>query len=167
MIVTSTTHIFNWDQSFIHPLGIKQWEVFEAPEEMEIIIHPSFHPFIHLSIHPFITRHFFLVVQYRDFPSTKWFLKIYYIKNYYYGMDGVLDAKTKCHTYNFVAINDAQLDTSHGCELIEVADPLLVKLLGGGFRSRSCLLKCLFTINRPFHLPRTTMFKNRWRKPTN
>jgi hypothetical protein len=29
------------------------------------------------------------------------------------------------------------------------------------------LLKCLFTINRPFHLPRTTMFKNRWRKPTN
>ncbi len=130
-------------------------------------IHPSIHSFIHPFIHPFITRHFFLVVQYRDFPSTKWFLKIYYIKNYYYGMDGVLDAKTKCHTYNFVAINDAQLDTSHGCELIEVADPLLVKLLGGGFRSRSCLLKCLFTINRPFHLPRTTMFKNRWRKPTN
>jgi hypothetical protein len=25
MIVTSTTHIFNWYQSFIHPLGIKQW----------------------------------------------------------------------------------------------------------------------------------------------
>lgn len=77
--------------------------------------------------------------------------------------DGVLDAKTKCHTYNFVAIDDTQLDTSHGCELIEIADPLLVKLLGGGFRSRSCLLKCLFTINCPFHLPRT----NNVQKPLN
>ncbi len=164
MIVTSTTHILTKiNHSSIHWVSsdeksLKLWKRWRSS-----FIHPSIHSFILPFIHSWLDT-FFLVVQYRDFPSTKWLcfsFKIYYEMEFWM-------LKKMCHTYNFVAINDSQLDTSHSCELIKIADPLLVKLLGGSFRSRSGLLKCLFTIACPFHLPRTMMmFNNHWRKQTN